>query len=107
MEITRYERAKPVQALPGLVRRVLTYSPTLMLVENRIDAGTLLPLHHHPHEQILYVQSGELTLNCQGQEQRMRTGDSCTIPGHTPHSVLAQTDLIAIDIFTPARQDFI
>ena len=107
MEIIRRDERQAVEAMPGLVRRVLAHSPTLMLVENTIAAGTVLPTHQHPHEQILYVQSGELRLRCEGQECLMRTGDSCALAGDVAHGVVAITDLVVLDIFTPAREDFL
>ncbi len=107
MEIIHRDGAQAVQALPGWVRRVLAYSPDIMLVESVLAAGTALPTHQHPHEQILYVQSGELLLDCQGRQTPMRTGDSCAIPGGVAHGVVAITDLVALDIFTPAREDFL
>ena len=107
MEIIRRDEVTAVPALPGLVRRVLAHSPALMLVENVIDAGTTLPVHQHPHEQILYVQRGELRLSCEGQERLLHTGDSCAIPGNVAHGVYALSDLVVLDIFTPAREDFL
>jgi quercetin dioxygenase-like cupin family protein len=107
LEITRRNETPTVEALPGLVRRVLAHSPSLMLVENTIAAGTVLPVHQHPHEQILYVQSGELRLRCDGEKHTMRTGDSCVFAGDVPHGVVAVTDLVVLDIFTPEREDFL
>jgi len=107
MEIVHRDEMTAVQALPGLVRRVLAHSAALMLVENTIAAGTVLPVHQHPHEQILYVQSGQLRLECEGQERCMPTGDSCAIPGGVAHGVTAITDLVVLDIFAPAREDFL
>ncbi len=107
MEIVRHDAVQGVPGQPGLTRRMLAHSAELMLVENVIAAGTVLPVHSHPHEQITYVQSGELRLLCEGQEHEMRTGDSCAIPGDVPHSVVAVTDLVVMDIFTPAREDFL
>jgi len=107
VEIIDRNQARAVEPLPGWVRRVLAYSDELMLVENTMAAGTVLPMHQHPHQQILYVQSGELRLLCQGQERVMRTGASCAIPGNVPHGVTILTDSVVLDIFTPARQDFL
>lgn len=107
MEIIRYDRVAAMPALPGLVRRVLAYTHELMVVHNTIQAGTVLPAHQHPHQQIIYIQNGEVRLSCQGEEQVMRAGDSCAIPGDVAHSVVALTDSVVLDIFTPARQDFI
>ncbi len=47
-----HENAEPVQAGPGVVRRVLAYSKDLMCVENTFEEGAVGSLHHHPHSQI-------------------------------------------------------
>jgi len=107
MDIIHLDGVTGVPAQPGLVRRVLAHSGELMLVHNTLQAGTFLPWHHHPHQQIVYVQSGEMQLHCEGQERLMRAGDSCVIPSDVPHAVTALTDTIALDTFTPARADFI
>ena len=107
MDIIRRDELQGVPALPGLVRRVLAHSGELMLVHNTIQGGTFLPWHQHPHQQIIYVESGELQLHCDGQDRPMHTGDSIAIPGNVPHAVTAVTDIIVLDIFTPAREDFL
>lgn len=107
MDIIRLDDVQGAPALPGLVRRVLAHSPELMLVHNAIRAGTELPMHDHPHQQLIYVQSGELVLHCEGQDRPMRAGDSCAIPGGVSHGVTAITDIVVLDIFSPARQDFL
>ena len=58
-----HENAEPVQAGPGVVRRVLAYSKDLMCVENTFEEGAVGSLHHHPHTQITYVVSGEFEFN--------------------------------------------
>ncbi len=86
------------------MRRILAHSPSLMLVENVAPAG-VLPVHQYPHEQLIYVQSGEVRLVCEGQEQVMHAGDSCAIPSGVPHGLVATADVVILDIFHPARED--
>lgn len=44
-----HENAEPVQAGPGVVRRVLAYSKDLMCVENTFEEGAVGSLQHHAH----------------------------------------------------------
>ena len=64
-----HENAEPVQAGPGVVRRVLAYSKDLMCVENTFEEGAVGSLHHHPHTQITYVVSGEFEFNIDGEKK--------------------------------------
>lgn len=103
----RHDKARAVQAGPGAVRWVLAHSPAMMLVKYTFAAGTLFPMHQHPHEQLTYVQQGELQLTCGGEQHILRDGDSCLVPGGVPHGVVALTDAVVLDTFTPAREDFL
>ena len=67
-----HENAEPVQAGPGVVRRVLAYSKDLMCVENTFEEGAVGSLHHHPHTQITYVVSGEFEFNIDGEKKTVR-----------------------------------
>ena len=71
-----HENAEPVQAGPGVVRRVLAYSKDLMCVENTFEEGAVGSLHHHPHTQITYVVSGEFEFNIDGEKKTVRAGDT-------------------------------
>jgi quercetin dioxygenase-like cupin family protein len=37
----------------------------------------------------------------------LRAGEILTIPPHVPHRVVASEDTLALDIFSPIRQDWI
>jgi hypothetical protein len=43
-----HDEQTPVNAAPGVVRRVLAYNDGLMCVENRFETGAEGALHHHP-----------------------------------------------------------
>ena len=71
-----------------------------------IRAGSNLPAHHHLHEQITYIIEGELDMTIGGEFYPLRAGMFHVIPSNTPHSAIAKTDVIAIDVFNPVREDY-
>jgi quercetin dioxygenase-like cupin family protein len=105
--ITRYKTVKTSQPLPGVARRVLAHSPSLMLVEHILEKGALLPQHKHPHEQAVYLISGQMTMEIDGVEHQVTPGDSFVVPPDVPHKAVALERSVALDIFTPARADFL
>ena len=71
-----------------------------------IDAGALLPEHHHPHEQITTVIEGQLELTVAGETKVLNPLEIAVIPSDAVHSGRAVTDCLVIDVFQPARDDY-
>jgi quercetin dioxygenase-like cupin family protein len=94
-------------AFPGLVRRVLAHNDRLMLVEHTMEAGSVFPRHSHPHEQLAYLVSGHIRVMSEGEEFEARGGDSFVIPGGRDHEVVALEHSVALDVFTPYREDYV
>ena len=53
------------------------------------------------------MQSGALRFDLDGQEIVVRAGDALRIPPHAVHGVETLEDTVAIDLFTPPREDWI
>ena len=105
--IARWSDAKPVEMLPGLIRRTLGYVDDLMITEFRAEAGVEVPLHSHPHHQVGYVVSGEIAITIDGVTTNCKAGDSYVIPGGVEHGGVFPVESIVIDAFSPAREDYI
>ncbi len=95
-----------VEALPGVHRRVLSCGSGVMVVQFRIAEGAEVPVHTHPHEQVGHVVSGQLRFRIGDEEGVLHAGDGYAIPGHVPHGCVAVAETIAIDSFTPVREDY-
>lgn len=92
----------------GAERRVMSHGGGLMVVEFRFERGTVAPVHHHPHEQVGYVVSGELDLVMEGQEDvRLGAGSSYYVPPNVAHGVVIHAPTVLVDVFTPLREDFL
>lgn len=79
-------------------------SMTFQMVE--IKNGSVLPQHHHVHEQITFIAEGELEMTIGGETMLMKAGSVHVIPSNVPHSAIARTDCKVIDAFNPVREDY-
>ena len=95
-----------VEAVPGVHRRVLSCGEQVMVVQFRIAAGADVPVHTHPHEQVGHVVSGRLRFRIGDQERELGPGDGYAIPGGVPHGCTGITDTVAVDSFSPVRDDY-
>jgi quercetin dioxygenase-like cupin family protein len=98
--------ATPVEMMPGVVRRTLTESERMMLIEVTLGQGAVVPLHTHPHEQIGYLASGRVLFELGDERRELAAGDSWLVPPEVPHQVTALEPSVAIDVFFPPREEY-
>jgi len=98
--------ATPVEMLPGVVRRTLTAGERTMLIEVTLAQGAVVPSHSHPHEQIGYLASGRLLFEVGDERRELAPGDSWLVPSDVPHQVTALEASVAIDVFSPPREEY-
>jgi quercetin dioxygenase-like cupin family protein len=91
----------------GVRRRILGHGPDLMMVTVDFDAGAVGAMHKHPHRQVTYVASGLFRVTVDGREETIRAGDSFYVAADLVHGVVALEAGTLIDVFTPARDDFL
>lgn len=96
-----------VEMLEGIERKTLVYGHNTLLVEFRLAKGKILPNHKHPHEQTGYLVSGHMILIIDGERNEMKPGDSWTINGNIEHAAEIIEDSIAVEVFSPVREDYI
>lgn len=92
---------------PGLERQVLVHTPQMMLVRHRMGTGWQGAPHAHPHEQLVYVASGCIHAVVHGAEIEARAGDSFIVESNVEHRAWALEDSVVLDVFTPAREDYL
>jgi quercetin dioxygenase-like cupin family protein len=105
--IVSYKSAKVSEPVAGITRRVLANSENIMLTEHLLEKGAVLPQHQHPHEQLVYLLSGELLLEINSEKLLMKQGDSVVVPSDAPHKATANEKCCVLDIFAPARTDYL
>jgi quercetin dioxygenase-like cupin family protein len=94
-------------ALPGIVRKTLVHGERTLLVEFRMEKGSTLPRHSHPYEQTGYLVSGRMRLTVAGESFDAGPGASWCIPSGVPHGAEISEDTVAVEIFSPARADYL
>ena len=91
----------------GVRRKVLGHGPDLMMVRVEFRAGAVGAVHHHPHRQVTYVASGSFDVEVGGERRTLGAGDCFFARADVPHGVRAREAGSLIDVFTPARTDFL
>jgi quercetin dioxygenase-like cupin family protein len=91
----------------GLRRQVLGHGPDLMMVRVEFERGAVGALHHHPHRQVAYVVSGRFEVTIDDESCVLGPGDCFFVAADRVHGVVALEAGTVIDVFTPAREDFL
>ncbi|MBK6662879.1 MAG: cupin domain-containing protein [Thermoflexaceae bacterium] len=104
--LTRNGDATPIDMLPGIVRRTLNEGAHTTLCELRMDPGSHVPAHTHPHEQTGYLASGCFRFRLGDTWMELSAGDSWCVPGGVEHEVEVIEASIAIDVFSPVREEY-
>lgn len=95
------------ETLNPLATRQVIHTGNMTLARLSLKTGAVVPRHHHINEQVTNVESGVLRFEFDDREVVVESGQSLEIPPNVPHAVTALTDSVALDVFTPARQDWI
>jgi len=95
------------ESLPGIRQKTLVYGAETLMVEFRLQKDAELPMHKHPHEQTGYLVSGRLDLTVGDETREMGPGDSWCVPGNTDHGAKPLDDSVAVEVFSPVREDYL
>ena len=91
--------------LPGMHGRFV-HTDRMSFALWRMEKGVILPRHSHMHEQVVFMQSGELDLFVDGVRMLLVPGTVLPIPANAPHWGTALTDVRVMDAFSPVREDY-
>jgi quercetin dioxygenase-like cupin family protein len=72
-----------------------------------LAAGSQLPIHSHPQEQITHVLSGRIRFTVDGQTREVGAGDSLYLASNAPHGAETVEAAVVIDTFSPPREDYL
>jgi len=107
MPFIQLDTIQSTELLPGFSVKFI-HSEKMTLAYWDIRAGSVLPEHSHPHEQVAaQVMSGQFELTLEGESKVMKAGDVAVIPSNAVHSGKAITDCQLLDVFSPVREDYL
>lgn len=91
----------------GLSRQIMGYDGKIMLVKAKFEKGAIGKMHKHYHSQVTYVESGEFEMTIGDDIRIIKGGDSFYIPTNVMHGCVCTVPGVLIDVFSPAREDFL
>ena len=97
----------PVDQLSPTIGRQMLHTESMTVARIILAKGALVPRHQHPNEQITNVLEGRLRFALGDREQIVGAGAAVLIPANLPHEVEALEDSIALDVFSPVREDWV
>lgn len=104
---TRASDAGYREVLPGIKLKTVAHGARTLTAEFRLQRGSVLPRHAHPHEQTGYLVRGALRLTIGAEVFDAGPGDCWCIPGGVEHEAVALADSVAIEVFSPVREDYL
>ena len=91
---------------PHIARRFIT-AERVTIAQFELKRGGIVPRHSHESEQVTCMISGALKFTMDGQEVVVRAGEALQIPSWVEHEAEVLEDAVAIDVFSPVRQDWV
>jgi|SRR5579871_355925 len=99
--------AIPLEDVTPFLQRHFVVGQQIMLARILMKKGCIVPEHSHSNEQLTFVLEGALKFWIDGKEIVVSAGETLCIPSNMPHKAEALTETIDIDVFVPARADWI
>ena len=106
MKLYSWEGIPPEALNENLWRKVI-HGSKMTLAQIHFVKDAAVSSHHHENEQFSHVVSGAVRFELEGKEVVLKPGEIIHIPSNVPHRVVALEESIAIEIFSPIRQDWI
>jgi len=95
------------EILPGVRCKTLAHGARTLFAEFRLGKGSVVPRHAHPHEQTGCIVRGALRLTVAGEAFDAGPGDCWCIAGGVEHEAVALEDTVAVEVFSPVREDYL
>ena len=96
-----------IEICPGIKRQTVANGKTMYQMVARLDAGSKMPEHQHPQEQIVHILSGRMKLIVNGTAHDLMPGDSYYLASNVPHGVETIEETRVLDTFSPPRDEYL
>lgn len=106
MPFIKIEDYEPIELAPGAKART-PYGENIMLSYLELEAGSVIPLHKHPHEQAGILLKGRMELTIGENTNLCEAGEMFIIPPNTLHTAKpVDGPAVVLDVFSPVREDY-
>jgi quercetin dioxygenase-like cupin family protein len=96
-----------IEIAPGIKRRTIAAGDSMYQMRAELAAGSRMPEHTHPQEQIAHVIKGRMKLIVAGVPHELGAGDAFYLASNVPHGVETIEDTTVIDTFSPPRDEYL
>ena len=96
-----------IEICPGITRRTVAHGKTMYQMMATLAAGSTMPAHSHPQEQVVHILEGKMRLIVDGVPHELSTGDSFYLASNVPHGVETLLPTRVLDTFSPPRTDYL
>ncbi len=94
------------ELIPGA--RAAAFGGERVMVNHVIlKAGTAVPPHAHPEEQLTLVLRGRIVFELEGETAELGPGEIVWVPANARHAVRVLEDTVVLDVFSPVRADLL
>ena len=97
----------PSEQINASIARQFITGDRVTVARFELKRGGVVPRHAHENEQVSYIVSGALKFVLDDREIIVRGGELIQIAPNVPHAAEVVEDCVAIDVFSPVRQDWI
>lgn len=101
------DKAEKEEVDGGIVRQIMGYEDSLMLVRAIFKEGSIGYTHSHPHAQLAYVESGEFEFTIGEETTLLKQGDCAYVAPNLEHGAICRKAGVLLDMFSPVREDFL
>jgi len=106
MKLYRWSAIEKEQMNAGIARQVI-HTARMTVARIHLSKGGIVPGHQHANEQVTLLEQGRLRFTIEGESVVLEPGCVLHIPSGAFHQVEALEDSVAVDVFTPPREDWI
>ena len=106
MKVHSWKNVEREPMTTGIARQVI-HSGRMTTARIFMKEGAVVARHSHENEQMSHVLEGRLKFEFDRGDIVVEAGEVLEIPSNEPHRVVALEDSAAMDVFAPARQDWI
>jgi len=98
---------KHTEVIKGVHLKTLVYGEHTLMIEVKMEKGAVIPPHQHLYEQTGYLVSGHMDFLVDGAHIIAKPGDSWSIAGDVEHGATALEESVAMEVFSPVREDYL
>ena len=104
---TKYDSQGFLTPIDGVEMKTFVYGDNSLLTRFHLKKESALPRHSYPQEQTGFMVSGKMKLFIDGEEFIAEPGDTWSIKGDVEHWAEIIEDSVAVEVFSPLREDYL